>query len=102
MPIDIVAELEAESSFPYVTKALGDLRGIIFEYDAANAPRPGELNQDVILLSRRFATLMAEYNDSMSDGVISLNEAKRLLQETADIQQVLMDIKVHLEQETTD
>lgn len=102
MPIDVVAELEAEASFPFVTKALADLRNIVFDYDASEGPRSGGLNQDVVLLSQRFATLMAEYNDSISDGVISLNEAKRLLRETSDIQQVLMDIKLHLEQETND
>ena len=100
MPIDVVAELESEASFPFVTKALGDLHGIVFEYDTSRRPSEGELNQDVVTLSRRFATLMAEYNDSIADGVISLNEAKRLLKETSDIQQVLMDIKLHLEQET--
>ena len=100
MPIDVVADLEAVASFPFVTKALGDLHGIIFEYDQTRRPRKGALNHDVVLLSRRFANLMAEYNDSISDGVISLNEAKRLLRETSDIQQVLMDIKLHLEQET--
>lgn len=100
MPIDVVAQLEEVASFPFVTKALGDLHGIIFEYDESKKPRAGELNQDVVLLSRRFATLMAEYNDSIADGVISLNEAKRLLRETSDIQQVLMDIKLHLEKES--
>ena len=60
------------------------------------------MNHDVVLLSRRFATLMAEYNDSIADGVISLNEAKRLLKETSDIQQVLMDIKLHLEKESVE
>lgn len=100
MPVDIVAELEAEASFPFVTKALADLRNIVFDYDKSKAEKGGELNSDVVLLSRRFATLMAEYNDSMSDGIISLNEAKRLLRETSDIQQVLMDIKLHLEHET--
>jgi len=101
MPIDVVAELESVAKFPFVTKALGDLHGIIFEYDESKKPREGALNQDVVLLSRRFATLMAEYNDSIADGIISLNEAKRLLRETSDIQQVLMDIKLHLEKEST-
>lgn len=100
IPVDVVASLEAEASFPFVTKALADLRGIVFEYDDEAAPRAGELNSDVVLLSQRFATLMAEYNTSIADGIISLNEAKRLLKETSDIQQVLMDIKVHLDQET--
>jgi len=43
---------------------------------------------------------MGEYNDSIADGIISLNEAKRLLKETSDIQQVLLDMKLHLEQES--
>lgn len=43
--------------------------------------------------------LMAEYNISIEDGVITMNEAKRLLKETVEIQQVLIDMKLHLENE---
>lgn len=100
MPIDVVAELEEVASFPFVTKALAELRMLIIEYDMARAPRKGALNSDVVLLSQRFATLMGEYNTSIDDGVISLNEAKRLLKETTEIQQVLLDMKVHLERES--
>jgi hypothetical protein len=53
----------------------------------------------VIVLSQRFAMLMAEYNQSIQDGVISVNEAKRLLRETLALQQVLLDIKLHFEEE---
>ena len=100
MPIDVVAELEEVASFPFVTKALAELRMLVIEYDKSRAPREGALNSDVVLLSQRFATLMGEYNTSIEDGVISLNEAKRLLRETSDIQQVLLDMKLHLEQES--
>jgi len=100
MPIDVVAELEEVSSFPFVTKALAELRMLVIEYDKSRAPKKGALNADIVLLSQRFANLMGEYNDSISDGIISLNEAKRLLRETSDIQQVLLDMKLHLEQES--
>jgi len=39
MPIDVVAELEEVASFPFVTKALAELRMLIIEYDNARAPR---------------------------------------------------------------
>lgn len=55
------------------------------------------MNSDVIKLSQRFALLMAEYNTSMEDGVISVNEAKRLLRETTALQKVLIEMKMHLE-----
>jgi len=100
MPIDVVSELEDVASFPFVTKALAELRMLVIEYDKSRAPRKGALNSDVVLLSQRFANLMGEYNDSIADGIISLNEAKRLLKETSDIQQVLLDMKLHLEQES--
>ena len=45
---------------------------------------------------------MGEYNQSIEDGVISVNEAKRLLRETTALQQVLIEMKPHLEHETTD
>lgn len=100
MPIDVVAQLEDVASFPFVTKALAELRMLVIEYDKSRAPREGALNSDVVLLSQRFANLMGEYNNSIEDGIISMNEAKRLLRETSDIQQVLLDMKLHLEQES--
>lgn len=101
MPVDAVAALEEKSSYPYITSALGELRGITLSYDKErrNATSSG-VNQDVVKLSQRFAQLMAEYNLSIDDGVISINEAKRLLRETVALQQVLLEMKLHLEEES--
>ncbi len=101
MPIDVVAQLEAASTFPHVTAALADLRGITMSYsiDKRNAPSTG-VNQDVVALAQRFAQLMSEYNQAIGDGKITANEAKRMLRETLAIQQVLLDIKLNLEEET--
>ncbi len=103
MPVDAVAKLEAVSSFPHVTSALADLKKITLSYDDRHPNRPtsGGVNSDVIALSQRFAMLMAEYQQSIEDGVISINEAKRLLHETLLLQQVLIDMKLHLEQESS-
>ena len=100
MPIDVVAELEATSRFPHVTAALADLRGITLSYDGEkrNASSSG-VNQDVVALAQRFGMLMAEYNQAIGDGKISINEAKRLLRETLAIQQVLLEMKLNLEEE---
>ena len=54
----------------------------------------------MIALSQRFAILMSEYYQSIEDGIITINEAKRLLRETVALQQVLADMKMHLEEET--
>lgn len=51
----------------------------------------------MIALSQRFAMLMGEYQQSIEDGKITVNEAKRLLKETSLLQQVLVDVKLHLE-----
>ncbi len=100
MPIDAVAALEEAASYPHVTGALADLKGITLSYDGARRNRDGGgVNSDVVKLSQRFAMLMAEYNQSIEDGVITINEAKRLLRETLAIQQVLLEMKLHLEQE---
>ena len=79
------------------------LKGINLSYDESrrNTDEKGGVNSDVIALSQRFAMLMAEYNQSIQDGVITANEAKRLLKETLAIQKVLIDMKLHLEDETT-
>ncbi len=100
MPVDAVAALESAASYPHITAALAELRGITLSYDdeRKNAPEGG-VNSDVIALSQRFAMLMGEYNQSIEDGVISINEAKRLLRETLELQRVLLDMKLHLEQE---
>ena len=102
MPVDSVARLEASASYPHVTSALADLRNITLSY--GNGPdcasRPGGVNSDVIALSQRFATLMSEYQSAIEDGIITVNEAKRLLKETVLLQQVLLDMKLHLEEES--
>ena len=101
MPIDVVAQLEAGARFPHVTSALADLRGITLSYDAEkrNSESKG-VNQDVVALAQRFAMLMGEYNLAISDGVISVNESKRMLRETLAIQQVLLEMKLNLEEES--
>jgi hypothetical protein len=102
MPIDVVAQLEAASSFPHVTAALADLKGITLSYDVErnNAPTQG-VNHDVVALAQRFAMLMSEYNAAISDGKISVNEAKRMLRETLALQQVLLSMKLNLEEEVS-
>jgi hypothetical protein len=100
MPIDVVAQLEEAARFPHVTSALADLRNITLSYDAEkrNATSTG-VNQDVVVLAQRFAILMSEYNMAISDGKISINEAKRLLRETLALQQILLEMKLNLEDE---
>lgn len=99
IPVNLVIELEAAAKMPMVTKAMAELLGLKIEFGEDSNDRPGGLNSDVIALSQRFATLMAEYNHSIADGVISLNEAKRLLDETNALQQVLVEMKMHLQDE---
>ena len=103
MPIDAVAALEEKAKFPHVTTALAELQGVTLSYDKErkNSPNTGGVNADVVALSQRFAMLMAEYNQSIEDGIITVNEAKRLLRETVALQQVLLEMKLHLEDEGT-
>ena len=98
MPVDAVAALEAASSYPHVTSALAKMRGITLSYDETKNNSEGDINSDLIKLSQRFAMLMGEYNLSIEDGLISMNEAKRLLRETTVIHKVLIDMKLHLEE----
>jgi hypothetical protein len=100
MPINTVAELEKAAGYPHVTSALAELNGITLSYDSTKSNSgPGGVNSDVVALSQRFAMLMAEYNTSMEDGIITVNEAKRLLRETLAIQEVLLSMKLHLEED---
>lgn len=98
MPIDTVTQLEAAASYPHVTSALAELRGIAISLTEPDGEKAeGGVNADVVALSQRFAALMAEYHESIQDGTISINEAKRLLTETTALQKVLLRMKLHLE-----
>lgn len=101
IPVDAVMALEEAASYPHVTGALAELQGIGLTFDGKrrNTKERANVNSDVIVLSQRFALLMAEYQQSIEDGVITINEAKRLLRETSQLQQVLIDMKLHLEEE---
>ncbi len=101
IPIDVVAALESASRYPHVTTALAEINGltISFDADARNSSESRCVNSDVIALSQRFAMLMSEYSQSIEDGVITVNEAKRMLRETLALQKVLLEMKLHLEEE---
>lgn len=103
IPVDSVARLEEEASYPHVTSALAELKKITLSYEnkMQSEPDTAGVNADVIALSQRFAVLMSEYQQAMEDGIITVNEAKRLLRETVNLQQVLLDMKLHLEAEST-
>ena len=76
-----------------------DNRVQIYDQQRRNSRSSG-VNSDVVALAQRFAMLMSEYNQSIEDGVISVNEAKRLLRETVALQQVLLEMKLNLEEES--
>ncbi len=101
IPVDAVAQLEAAASYPHVTSALAELHGNHLTGEARRANSSSGVNGDVIALSQRFAMLMAEYQQAIEDGIITVNESKRLLRETLELQKVLIDMKLHLEAEVT-
>ncbi|WP_298260686.1 hypothetical protein [uncultured Litoreibacter sp.] len=103
MPLDAVAALEAAASFPHVTQALAEINGNGLEVDSgrkSNDKSASSVNSNVVALAQRFAMLMSEYNQSISDGIITVTEAKRMLSETLELQKVLVEMKLHLEDET--
>lgn len=101
MPVDAAAAIESAARYPHVTAALAELTGLTLSREGERKNTSGGgVNSDVIALAQRFGMLMSEYHQSIEDGVISVNEAKRLLRETVALQQVLIDMKLHLEDET--
>jgi len=101
MPIDVVARIEAVAKFPHVTLALAELGGLELSFDERRRNlSEGGVSSDVVVLSQRFAMLMAEYHASIMDGKITATEARRLLAETQALQKVLIEMKLHLEDET--
>ncbi|RLJ59418.1 hypothetical protein BCF46_1567 [Litoreibacter meonggei] len=101
MPLDAVASLEAAASFPHVTQALAEINGNTLEVDTGRKGNAESVNSNVVALAQRFAMLMGEYNLSISDGIITVTEAKRMLSETLELQKVLVEMKLHLEEEVT-
>ncbi|GFE63332.1 hypothetical protein [Litoreibacter roseus] len=101
MPVDAVVALEAAASYPHLTSAMAELNGNTLSYAEKRNDTQGGVNNDVVALAERFARLMGEYHQSIQDGVITANEAKRMLSETLALQSVLVDMKLHLEDETT-
>lgn len=102
MPIVPVINLEKAAGYPHVTGALADLQGISLSHVERSeiTPKTKGINSDIIYLSQRFAMLISEYQQSDEDSVITVNEAKRLLKETSQLQQVLIDMKMSLEDES--
>lgn len=92
------------ASFPHVTTALAEVIGATLSRNSREPSSEeygaGGLNTDLIALSQRFAILMSQYYQSIADGIITINEGKRFLRETVALQQVLVDMKMHLEEET--
>ncbi len=101
MPIDAVVALEAVSSYPHVTTALAEINGNTLEANNNRTRNSTSVNADIVALAQRFAMLMGEYNTSIEDGIITANEAKRMLQETLALQKVLVEMKLHLEDEAS-
>lgn len=99
-PINVIAKIEREANFPAVTNSMAEMCGLIVSYKHDKPDVSGNINTDVIKLSERFAKLMMEYQISIEDGIITLNEAKRLIKETTSIQQVLLEMKQHLEMQS--
>ncbi|WP_371157382.1 hypothetical protein [Jannaschia sp. 2305UL9-9] len=102
MPIDAVALLEAEASYPHVTVALTELHTVTRSRAAAVADAAGGIGHDVAVLSQRFAHLMGAYAEAMETSAITPGEAKQLLQETLELQKVLVDMKVRLQIEAVE
>lgn len=75
------------------------MRGITLSPEQSRRNDRGGINSDVIVLSQRFALPMGEYDISISDGVIAINDSRRRLRETPRLQQIRPEMKLHLERE---
>lgn len=101
MPVDAVTALEKVASFPHVTSALAEMNGHVLDYAKPNQGAGStNINEGVVALAQRFAVLMFEYNQAIADNIITVNEAKRMLSETVNLQKVLVEMKLHLEKES--
>ena len=106
MPIDSVARLEAQAGFPHVTNALVELAGMTASLDGnrqvGQAVSGGHVNEDIAVVSQRFAMLMNSYANAIADHVITAAEAKEMLAETLALQRVLIEMKMHLQDAAPD
>ena len=62
-----------------------------------NSPRKGGVNFYIISLIQSLAMFLSECEQLIEDSILTANEAKRLLNETTQLQQVQVVMKLHLE-----
>lgn len=99
LAIPDVLALESIASFPYVTAAIAEAGGHALTLSKGDSAKSGSVNADVMRLASRFGSLMSEYYISIEDGVISEDEAQRLLTDTLALQSILLEMKQNLENE---
>lgn len=85
LPVDVIADLEAQSGAPVITKVLADLA------DCLLIPLPrgtgiGGLSQDIGLSAQAFGKLMSDIGAAVADGSIDHRERHAL---RADIRQLM-------------
>ena len=92
MPVDVVAALEAAASYPFITSALAEMRGVNISQEARN-PSAEAMDTDALTLQGHFAVLMAEFNKAIEQRAISDSKADRLLHATTALQKVIVEMK---------
>ena len=96
MPVDIVAELESVSDYPFITEYLANNSGYII-YKVVEEGSQSALQSDVLETGEQVAILFREWADFIGDdGIIDKNEAQSLLNTNRFLVRVLMRMRADL------
>lgn len=89
LPIDVVADLEAECGDPIVSRFLVGLCNHDAVPRGGPSPRPADHIRALGELSREVADVMQAQSVAAADGVIDAQESEEILKELDDVYQVI-------------
>lgn len=78
LPLDVIADLEAASGEPIITRALAELSGCVLIEPALDEEASETLSREVGHSAQRFGELMTNYGQASADAVITPDEARQI------------------------
>ncbi len=91
-PVDVVADAEADTGEPLVTRALADLAGYILVKKPAASAKPVDFH-DLAAFGKESGEALARLAQVLDDGQVSAQEAPAAIAELRDVQRVVASIE---------
>jgi hypothetical protein len=98
MPLDIIADLEAECGEPIIARELAALTGHVLVLPQDGSTEYGDWSTHLSSLSRQSGELFAELVNALADGRIDAREAATLRGAAVELQAHITDVLQKLDQ----